>query len=288
MKSVLKEFPNYIISLFMMMLILLSAVMLFTKTVILNENYCNRIFGSEEYVSKVTNELKEKIGIFSVTGGVPQEILEKNLSDTFIKSEIHNYLSADLSLLKSNGEIYDTQVNKEAINNFKENLSGDIRKYYPGIKANEVKNVTSVTASIINSYCNMIDLSKISSYGAFKVLQKAVHLVDKLFFMPILILLASIFMFLYKTRGRILGGRLIWTGSSIIAAAWILIIPSAAVLITAFPGKMFTNIEYVNYALKNYLTSFAQFFLTCGVILICLGIACMVQGIKCRNMDLRG
>jgi len=284
MNRAVKEIFKYIVSFAMMLLILLSAVTLFTKAVILNENYYSRIFGSDEYVSKVTNELKEKLGVFSFIGGVPGGILEKNINETFIKSEINKYISADLNFMKSNDESCYTQVNKEAIDNLKENLSANIRADYPGLKAYELKNVASVEAYAIYGYCNIFDLSELSSYGAFKV----TYILNKLFFMPILILLAIIFMFLYKTQGRILGGRLIWTGASFVAAACILIIPSAMIFITAFPDRMFTDMEYVNYTLKSFLTSFAQFFLTCGVILICSGIVCLVQGIKCRNMDARG
>jgi len=270
MNKVLKEISRYIISIIMIMLILLSAVSLFTKTILLNENYYIKNFESETYISRVMSELKEDLQIFALGNAVPYEIFQDNLSETLVKDKIDSNISSSLSFLKSDNENFKSGWNSDNLNKYKENLAKDIKEYYPSAKDSEVESVTEESVKIIESYGTIFDFSKVSSFKDFKTAKKFLNISDKVYFSPILLVL--IFLFLFRARGDVLRERLLWAGSAMIAAAVILIVPSAMLFAFKIPYRLAIGIEHINYAVKTLLISFGDFFLIFGIALGILGI----------------
>ncbi|MEQ8156857.1 MAG: hypothetical protein ABRQ25_18605 [Clostridiaceae bacterium] len=275
MNRILSEISKYIISLIIMMLILLSVVSLFIKMTLLNENYYRKIFGSEVYISKVMGDLKENMQVFAVTNAVSYEIVEKNLNEDLVKEQIDNNVSSTLSFFKSNDETYKSAGSIDELNKFKENMTRDIKEKYPDAKDAEIKDVTAEAVKVINNNCSFFDFSGVSSAGAVKSVRRVFNMVDKLYFTPVLLFMAVMFLFLFKSRGYELGERLLWTGSGILAAALILVIPSAMMLAFKIPDRLAVDIEHVNYAVRTFLTFFGEYFLIFGVVMTVAGIILM-------------
>ncbi|MEQ8196621.1 MAG: hypothetical protein ABRQ27_01190 [Clostridiaceae bacterium] len=275
MNRIFSEISKYIVSLIMMMLILLTAVSLFIKLTLLNESYYKRVFGSEVYISRVMGDLKENMQVFAVTNAVSYEIVEKNLNEALVKEQIDNNMSSILSFLKSNDETYKSAGNIDELNKFKESMAKDIKEKYPYAKDAEIKSAVTEAVRVIDNNCSFFDFSRVSSAGAVKSVRRVFNMVDKLYFTPVLLFMVVIFLFLFKSRGYELGERLLWTGSGILAAALILVIPSAMLLAFKIPDRLAVDIEHVNYAVKTFLTFFGEFFLIFGVVMTVAGIILM-------------
>ncbi len=277
---------RYIISLVLMFVFVFLQVGLFVQFTFLNPVFYIHQLETTDYYKELGEDIHFGMRNLSMITSIPVEVLTDTIkSEAIIELSIDNIYKAT-DYMKYKTEVVESTIDLETIayplQRFIEAYAQEHAIKLDEAQREQIDDVAIEAANIVNNHVILFNISAVKHLGEFQRFRKIVFLIYVNWFVPALIsilCIASLVALNLKRKRRVF----LWSGSSMIAASLMILIPVAMALVYRIPYRLNIGTPYLKNALKAITLGYLQFFLSSGSILLVVGILSLllyVRGVK--------
>jgi hypothetical protein len=252
----------------------------------LNGDFYKNTLNKSDYFSLMRKDIDFGFRNLSMITSLPEEIFISSVSDGDILHLAYENLNSAEDYMKYNTKYIDNKIDTKIIY---DNLQTYAQKH--NIKVddnlkNELLAVSEDAGNIINNHAILFNINEVDKYPQFQTLKRLIHLLSIITILPFAAVFLLIILLLLLNRKTPIK-MFLWTGSSLIPAAIMTLIPCILALFYNTPNRFPVDNAYLKVALSDISLGYIKCFTITGVIVLLVGICCMYiythLNNKCHN-----
>ena len=273
-----------------MFVLILLQFGLFINMVLLNPEFYIGRLNATNYYQELRAEIDLGLENLSMITSIPVKVLTDTIKDDAIVELSNHNINEAADFMKYKTDIVENSVDVKTIeyplNLFIEDYAERNDLELEKTQIEQINDVAADVAGIVSNHTVLFNINAVKNYKEFQRFQSLIFLFYKNWYLTALASILCI-AFLAALNTRRFRRVLLWTGSSMIAASLMTIIPTVLALVYRIPYRLNIATIYLNNAVKAFTLGYIQFFLSTGSILCLLGILCLIMYMNLSNQAIK-
>lgn len=275
----MRDVLRYLISLILMFVLILLLFGLFVKMILLNPDYYINELQGTSYYKQLREEIDSGLVDLSLYTSIPVEVLVDAVKDDSIKTLSVNDITLAMQYMKYRVEdvvsIMDSKPIETSLNNFIDDYAAQNDLEVDDELRLQMKEVADQVANIVSNHTVLFNINAVKRFGDFQRFRKIVSLFYDHWYAFLLAALLCMFS-LFTLSHRHLHRGFLWSGSSMIAASLMVVIPAALGMLYRVPYRFSIATSYLKTALRVFTLGYFRFFIFGGLLMLIIGFLCLI------------